>query len=116
MIQNLFGKHDLSHLKAGLEVAWRERLESSNNLVNGETPGYKTQETDFRAMLMPGGESHLERGDAYQMYLAELKDEKPFNLEHEMKKLSQAGLVSQAYSRVLTKRYQDLRSVMREGR
>ena len=117
MIRNIFSKHDLSHLKAGLEVAWNERLESTNNLANAETPGFKSKNTDFRAMLMPGKGALAQRGDGFQMYLDSLKtEESGFNLEREMRKMSQAGLTSQAYARVLIKRYQDLRSAMREGR
>ena len=115
MIEGIFSKHDLSHLKMGLEVSWRERMESSNNLVNAETPDFEAKDTDFRSILMSGADQ-AQRGEAYRMYLESLQLENEFNLESEMKRMSQASLESQAYGRVLSKRYSDLRNVMREGR
>ena len=51
------------------------------------------------------------------MYLESLRDESErFNLEHEMRRMAQAGMASKAYSKLLIRRYQDLRTVMREGR
>ena len=117
MIRGLFQAQDMSHLKAGLEVTFQERLESGNNLANAETPDFKSKATDFRALLMPGAEGSLPRGQAFQMYLQSLKEEnEDFNLEREMRRMAQAGLASRAYSKLLIRRYQDLRTAMREGR
>lgn len=117
MIRGIFQAHDLSHLKAGLEVTFQERMESGNNLANAETPDFQSKETDFRALLMPGAPGAPERGQAFQMYLESLREEdQGFNLEHEMRRMAQAGMASKAYSKLLIRRYQDLRTVMREGR
>ena len=117
MIRGLFHRHDMDHLKAGLEVTYQERLESSHNLVNGETPGFRAKNTDFRAMFMPGEDGDVtERGEGFQPSREALEPEPEFNLEREMRRMSQANLASQAYSKVLIRRYQDLRTVMREGR
>lgn len=115
-IRGIFQNQDMSHLKAGLEVTYQESLESGNNLANAETPNFEAQQTDFRAMLMPGEEGSTPRGEGFQMYLQSLNPQHEFNLEQELRRLSQANLASKAYSKMLIRRYQDLRTVMREGR
>lgn len=116
MIRNIFRMHDMDHLKAGLEATWQEQLETSHNLANAETEDFKAKNTDFRAILMPDSGATPPKGEAYQMYLESLEEETDFNLELEMRRMSQASLAGQAYAKVLLKRYQDLRTVMREGR
>lgn len=116
MIEGIFSKHDLSHLKAGMEATWRESLETANNLANAETPGFTPSDTDFRSLLMPGREGVMPRGEAYQMYLESLSTESVFDLERELRRMSQSHLANRAYNKLLIRRYHDLRNVMREGR
>lgn len=116
MIKNIFNRHDLQHLKAGMEVSWQERLETSHNIANAETPGFRPQNTDFRSHLMPGATDAPPRGEGFQLYLEAMAIPQEFNLEREIKRLSQSNMENSAYSRILSKRYSDLRNSIREGR
>lgn len=115
IFDSIFQSGDLNDLRAGLEIAWRNQREVDHNIVNAETPGFKAKETDFKALLLDqsGGPA---KGEAYQMYLEEIEGPKPFDLEHELSRLSRASLENGAIARVLTRRYSDLRYVIREGR
>ena len=116
MIPNIFNQHDLQHLKAGMEVSWQERLETSHNLANSETPGFRPKHSDFRSYLMPGTSGSTPRGEGFQLYLEAMNTPEEFNLEREIQRLSQSNLQNSAYSRILSKRYSDLRNTIREGR
>ncbi|MGE0493509.1 MAG: hypothetical protein AB7S38_30145 [Vulcanimicrobiota bacterium] len=117
MLEPFLNNHDLAHLKAGMEVAWREQNEVNNNLVNAETPGFQPKDTDFRSLLMPDQEGAAPtRGQGFDLYLEALQGPARFEFEKEMQRLSQANLENAAYTKLLTRRYQDLRTVIREGR
>lgn len=115
IFDSIFQSGDFNDLRAGLEIAWRDQKEVDHNIVNAETPGFKAKNTDFKALLLNQGDGPP-KGEAFQMYMEELEGPKPFDLEHELARLSRAGLENGAISRVLTRRYSDLRYVIREGR
>lgn len=112
MINNIFKRHDLAQLKAGMEITWREQLQSNHNMVNAETPGFQVRHTDFRSLMLSGEEP---RGEGFELYLEALEGPQPFDLERELRRLSQANLSNSAYSKMLIKRYSDLRTAIREG-
>lgn len=113
MIDPIFVRQGLGDLKLGIEASWREQAESSHNLVNAETPGFEPKFTDFREALLSGGEGH---GEGYRLFSEDFKGDHEFNLEAELNRLSQSALAHSAMTRVLIRRYSDLRNVMREGR
>ena len=113
MIHNIFHQQGLGDLKTALEITWREQLQSQHNLVNGETPGFQVKHNDFRAMLLGDGQP---RGPGFQLYLEAVEGPQPFDLERELRQISKATLTNAAYNRLLSRRYSDLRSAIREGR
>lgn len=98
-----------------MEASWRTQSEVGHNIANAETPGFLSKDTDFKSLLLrpPGSPP---KGEAFELYLKDLEGPKPFQLEHELSRLSRATLENEAAAKVLQKRYTDLRMVIREGR
>ncbi len=113
----MFEASDLPFLKTGLEVSYRENLEASHNLVNADTPGFTPKHTDFRSLLFPMQKRPpLPRGKAFELYMQDVAARVPFDLERELARLSQTGLDNAALTRLLSQRYNDLRTVIREAK
>ncbi|MEJ2031744.1 MAG: flagellar basal body rod protein FlgB [Deltaproteobacteria bacterium] len=95
-----------------------------SNIANMETPGYKVQELPFARVLesmMVSGKSKLTRTDprhitpetAAQTFTEE--ENRPVDLDEEMVKLSENQLMYQVATRILSKRFEELRYVIDEG-
>ncbi len=113
--QGIFQGGDFRSLRAGMEANWRTSMEVNHNLANAETPDFSARQTDFKSVLLdqPGQPA---KGEAFELYMEDLRGPEPFNLEGELARMSRSGLENEAVAKVLQKRYADLRYVIREGR
>lgn len=116
MLDGLFSHGGMRPLKQDLEALERAHREASHNLANAMTPGFSSRETDFRAQLLEAGGAPP-KGAGWDLYLADVAPSRPgVNVERELARLSTTTLEQAAVVRVLTSRYETLRTAITEGK
>ena len=116
MLDALFNSGSLATSKAALDASWKTHAEAAHNLNNSDTPGFKVQHTDFKALLLEKQQGMPEKGEAFQAYLAEVQPKvEDLNVDRELARLSQASMDADALTKILNQQYSRLRSAIYEG-
>lgn len=135
MFVKLFGK-SIAGLEKALDIRSNRHAIITGNIVNQDTPDYHAKEIDFKkamAEAMSGGQSipvskthgaHIEIGSSANVTPRVTRsassgikrlDGNTVNAEQEMAKLAENTLMYQATAQFIAAKFQDLKSVIREG-
>ncbi len=128
--QIVFQKLDIPRLQTVLDLAATRQKLLTENVANAETPGYRRKDIDFRAELkaaigQSGGAAmkatrpeHIgARGDAHSPKINREKipagQKFGVNVDHEMAAVAENQLEFNVAARLVTKKFEALRTVIR---
>lgn len=101
--------------RRAMEANWRGHQETVHNLNNYDTPGFRPQHTDFRAVL-EGLSQDNPKGAAFQAYLEDVTPRAEMNVDRELAQLAEGSMTADALTRILNKQYSGLRQAIFEGK
>ncbi|MBN9419942.1 hypothetical protein ABS71_00340 [bacterium SCN 62-11] len=118
MLDSLFNSGSLATSKAALDASWKTHTEAAHNLNNADTPGFKAQHTDFKAILLEKQDEGMPaKGEGFEAYLQDLRPEgQELNVDRELSRLSQASMDADALTKILNQQYSRLRAAIYEGK
>jgi flagellar basal-body rod protein FlgB len=132
MLKGLFGG-TMPMLERGLDMAALRHKLISSNIANEETPGYRAKDINFQQELAGMLGSTLEMSTTSAMHVGSASDRRALpavteetagaaldgntvSLEKEMVKMAENSINYDTTLMMLTKKFQGLRSAIKEGR
>jgi flagellar basal-body rod protein FlgB len=123
LLQNRFMDRTATILSRVLDFRGANQEIISGNLANIDTPGFKAKTFDFEKVLQRAADQaqlHLKTTDSRhitdhslpRVHDVEIKESGPLNLDMEMAKMMRNNLLYETATKLLSKKFQALRSAI----